>query len=251
MDQTSPSPNFLNTSVCNQTLELASNTFFVIILSLEILVAPVAITLNFLMLISVFRTRVFHNNFRLLLGHLSLLAILYCGSALGRAAFALSALETDPCQLVVSMYSCKLQELAVVLPLNNLMYSILSIGMERLYATVRRHSYDHGQSVALSTFLLALTWSFALGMQLSSIPNMSKSQLAPFCVNILVVTKSTALMMLLFNIIQECVGLFLYLCMYILNKWLYLGLLINKASGHNLTGRFQMAQNMQVSRVAV
>lgn len=234
-------------TTCDQTLELASSTLFLTILSLEAVAGPIGIVANSLILVSLFRTSVFHNNFRLLLGHMSLVAVGYCASAAVRALHALATLRTDPCQLVVSMYSCKLQELAVVLPLNNVMYSVLSIGIERLYATVRRHDYEHARSVFLSVFLLCVSWTVALGMQLSSIPNMSATLLAPFCVNILVVTKSAALLNLLFNISQECVGLIAYWCTNLLNKRFYLDLLINKASGHNLTGRFQMAQNMQIS----
>lgn len=152
-----------------------------------------------------------------------------------------------PCRFVVSLYDCKLSELLVILPLLGMMYSLVPVALERIYATAKYRNYEKSKCLFLSFGLIATVWTAALFIQLRSLMGASKSEFTPFCVNVMVMSTKAAVGMLITGLVQECLALGLYLLTYYVNKTLYTNLLINRATvGQTLSGRFQLAQNIQV-----
>lgn len=237
-------------SDCNETISLLDRPTFTCLLIAELIIGLLGSLTNLCLLVALWKTRLFHNNLRILLTHASIVAAWYSLVMSAKATRILVKWKTDPCSLVSTLYHCKLSEMVAILPLLTLAYSLVPIGLERMYATLRYRKYERLRNIGLSIVLIILTWTCSLTVQLYPLSAIPRNETAPFCVSLLSMTNSAAVWMLVVGAVQELAALVLYMATYLINKTLYVKLLINRASDQTLTSRFQLAQNIQVSQQA-
>lgn len=235
-------------AACNISKLLPTLPIFMTELSFTLLLAPFGFVLNCFLVYGIAKSTLFNINLRILLGHLSILALLFCLTNFGKSVYIGILAAIDPCYLVTSLYYCKVQELATILPLVTMLYSLVAIGIERLYATLRYTTYDSEKNIYLAVFLIIVIWAVALGFQLSPLPQIPQGYI-PICQNLLVLNKQAAVTILSFSMTLEILSVMIFTATTLLDRMKLTKLLINKTQHCTLAARFQLSQNIDVNKI--
>lgn len=232
---------------CNGTKDLPTMPILVFELFLNIMMTPIGCLLNLFLIYSILRSTLFHNNLRLLMGHLSAMAVWYNVASFGKSLYTLMVMYSEPCNLVTTLYNCKVQELISILPLQTMLYSLVAIGLERLYATLFYTTYDYTKNLYMSLTLIFCIWFAALTLQLSPLPHIPSGKIL-VCQNLLVINQKTALTLLIIGLVLEFFSVLIFTCTTCWDRIKLRKLMINQAQ-HTLSARFQLAQNVEINKI--
>lgn len=245
--------NFDYDLLCSQAKSIMEYGAFRAILGLEISLAIPACAFNVMLMSIIFRLTVYHSNLRCLLFHHSLNLALYSASTMARALYILVVGDAmdRPCDLIISLYACKLAELITILPIINTIYSFITICLERLYATITYRTYDSASKVPyLVIIFIPVVWLSSLVYQLNPLPSISRDRWLPVCANLLAMTSKAATGSLAQSLVMETLALCLVVTLYLINSRKMKESLVNRAQ-HSLAARFQISQNMEVNSLLI
>lgn len=231
--------------------ELISKTFgYWIMLYLGLTLSLTSICMNATLLTLIAKNSTFHLNLRILLIQMSV-CFIWSASGYGvKAIYTLVVMSINPCNLITDAFMCKLQEaLSTSLPVTITNYSLVVIGVERFYATIKFRTYETSKNFLPIIFLMTPLWIGVLCQQLipllSMAPNSKK--MMPVCSNLLSLDSPTAKFVAGLNFVNEAVALALHLIILRINKLKLSTVYINQAQ-ENLTARFQLDQNFKAIR---
>lgn len=237
--------------LCHDAGLTASHTGFLAVLFLAIFKSIIASTLNVYLMYQIRKVTVFHANLRWLLFHHSFNLVCFSLGNGAKAAYLLTVwfIIQDPCRYVVSLFDCKVQELAFIVPLLNGIYSLVALCLERAYATVRYRTYDWASATPwLAIFLIPGVWLSSLVAQCLPLKDIPQNVYMPMCSTLLSISPSVAKSLLSSNMSIEFLAVFLALVLYFVNDRLLDRSLINRGK-RTLAARFQVFQNVTVNRL--
>lgn len=239
----------MNSSIaaCEISNELPTLPILVVELTITVMLAPSGFILNACLIYSIIKSSLFNNNLRILLGHMSLMASLYCLATFVKYISVFVFMLWDPCYLVSTLYNCKLKEIAIILPLLGMIYSLVAIGFERLFATLFYKTYDHVRNIYLSIIMIICIWCMNLTIYLYPLPNIPLAYI-PLCQSLLALNKQAATSTLAASGVMEILSVLSFICTTFLDRFKLSKLMINRAH-HTLTARFQLSQNVKVNKI--
>lgn len=239
--------NVTNVTLCNVSKMLSLSPMVVTETSLVILLSPIGFVLNGFLIYSLIKSTIFSINLRVLMSNLSISALLFCFGHFIKHISVVVLMAIDPCFLVTTLYGCKLQETATIVPLLTTLYSLVAIGVDRLYATLCYNTYDQKKRIYISVVLVIAIWTVALASQLAQLPLIPRG-FVPFCQNLLVMNSTGAIMALSFSIILETLCVMIFTTTTVLDRTKLTNVLINQAQ-HSLAARYQLSQNIDINKI--
>lgn len=236
---------------CEISKQISSTITLWVLLFVEVKLTLSSIFMNTVLLVLIARKSTLHLNLRILLIQLSFCLIWSSSGFLMRALYNLILMGTNPCRLVINSFTCKLEELTMAVPVTLVNYSLVIIGIERFYATLRFRTYENNKSILPSLFLMIVLWAGVLCQQLVSLMSMKASmKLMPICNNLLSLTPSTTKTIVILSVTNETLALTVHLINLRINKWKLSTVYINQAQ-ENLTARFQLDQSFKTIRTVL
>uniref|UniRef100_A0A915IY77 G-protein coupled receptors family 1 profile domain-containing protein n=1 Tax=Romanomermis culicivorax TaxID=13658 RepID=A0A915IY77_ROMCU len=236
-------------SACGEAKILPFLTLFVVEVSLQTLIGPVGFLLNLCFIYCLVKSTIFNRNLRILLAHLSALAAWFTLATFIKGIITLRKLSSsNPCSLVMLAVDCKLSELFVVLPLVAMLYSLFSLGVERLYASIFYTTYDAKSRFILPIILIGSTWTAALTFQLTPLLRQNLHFFVPVCQNLLLSNFTYGLMSVLFGCAAETLSISLFVLTRFLDRTKMTEWMTNRAQ-QTLTARFQIWQNIEMNKL--
>lgn len=236
-------PNFTHSS-CEIAQEIMT-PYFKAFIAAEVILATLAIVPNILLLSAVHDVTILPKNLRFLIGHFSIILLLF---SLGTITKGLYYLIIPACDFSIHFQGCKILELATsALALPNIFYAIFSLCMERLYATLNYRNYDKDQSPYMAIFLIVVSWTTALSVNARGTFSLPTDQYAPFCDTTFVPTVSSQILFPIYMLL-EWIGAATTIFIYFYNRYIAKNMMINRAL-YDLSARFLIDQNVQINAV--
>lgn len=236
------------TTLCDVARKVIETPGLIVLLIFDFIVAIFAIGLNFLLFCSVWKVTLFHMNLRIAFAHVSLVAIWYCASCVAKGVYLLTALlNSDPCSLITSVYDCKLREISFAWSSQALMYSCSCVTLERLYCTLRYKSNYHGFPL-LAMIFVPLCYVLPVSYTVKGLLTKSIGSV-PVCESLLSITFDLAKISLSINASYTVASIILVCFLHSYNYRKLNTMLTNRAITHSLSSRFQLDQNLQLTRI--
>lgn len=239
------------TQLCEITKSVTSSFysgFYWSILAVEFVLCLTGISANVFLLILIKRSVTLHINIRLLFGHLTVTIVWFCSAIACRTLYIAITAMIDSCLLIMETLFCKALDLTAVLPLVGMIYIMAAIGIERIYASYKFHTYELKNSAVPAVMLMTIVWSICLLLQTYIILNIPSGKLTPLCMGLMDVKKDNALVLILAGATVEALASVCIVVNHYINKGQLNDLYINQAQ-HSLTARFQLHQNVKMNRM--
>lgn len=232
------------TSLCDQAKSITGTIELLVIYIFQVLVACLAIFPNILALYLLWRIKIFHLDLRLLLANLNLDLIAY---SIAIAEKAIERLLTPPCSLPMLIRPCLVREWLTVMPLHNALISLVTLSLERLYASLRYRTYDRTKRPYVSIVLLLCSWNYTLYVQASSYLSAPEDLRIPVCEGALFLSSKQLTSVLSTFVVFESIALGVSIFVYVYNRFLLQKMTINRAK-FDLASRFQADQNVKLNK---
>lgn len=234
---------------CESTKHIVETLPFWIILLFEFIFGITSTIFNFILFIVIVKNSTFHLNLRILLCQMSFFIMWYSTGYLCKTVYLSVNMMNNPCDLVTDAFHCKLQEIwTTALPSIATHYSLLVIGLERFYATLKFRVYEHNRNILPVLVLSAALWSLVICQQVLPLVAMVKSaKTMPMCVNLLSLNSQSAVTVVSLSFINEALSITVHLINLRLNNFNLKTVYINQAQ-ENLSARFQLDQNFKTIR---
>lgn len=151
---------------------------------------------------------------------------------------------TNPCMLIISSFVCKLHELTVTISVSLANYSLVIIGIDRLYAALMFRTYEKSKNIFTTNFTDHSTLDGrALHATDTTVSMKANFTLMPICSNLLNLTPSTVKTVVIVSVANEILAVTVHQFDLRINT-LKLTMVYLKNQG-NLSARFQLDQNFK------
>lgn len=242
------STNF--TSLCSLSKSIAASPFSAI-LSAEIITGVISIIPNILLLVAVSRAKVYPANLRYLLANFSFCLVFQSVANTAKASTTLNLGLKDPCSLIVSLYSCKIQEAPQNVTVTIIFFALLAISLERLYCAIRYRNQDYSSSSpAVAIVFLIIMWIFSLVTSINNLSGTPKGLFIPICDSSLAVSGQSMAAPMAISLAIEILPLFIIILVRAYDQYNLKNTAINRVQ-HTLNFRFQLIQSAQMNAVIV
>ncbi|KAK0394377.1 hypothetical protein QR680_000708 [Steinernema hermaphroditum] len=240
----------MNLTQCELAYDYNANVWIVLILSIVAALNLVGILLTLHVTRILLSTQVFHINLRILFGNLSFCLCLRSGLTLYRAVEHLFLVATwkSKCDFLKSAKSCILQSSLNAAPVFVLVFAYLMIALERCIATLMYKTYERRKDVGLSLLVAFLSWVHPVTKLVFSITSDVVVDDKPYCSSMTAKEFSFAetfivplIVLILSSVLFGIVWRFCHL-----KQKLTLS-----TQQHNLSGRFQLGENIRASKIVL
>lgn len=236
-------------AMCTVISNVASKNYPVyFVLVSQIIVAPMAVYFNVLVSWLILKKNLFTFNLKLLLLHLHMMILWFCTGLAMKAAYDLYSFYWNPCELIITSFTCKIIEIPIfILPLYNVVYSLIIVVVEQLYTNWKlqsRHNSRLGSFLSVS--LVCISWTLSLLPQVIPIFNMDHQAIMPVCLNLVTLNKKNLFSLIGIGITAETLAVTIGIFGYYWNKSKVNNLIINQAQ-YSLRGRFMLVQSMKIT----
>lgn len=152
-------PNTTAELLCYESFRLRQHVGIKAIHCIHISISSCAIFFNFIFIIVLMRHKALHRNLRIFLMSLSLSMLLYCFTSICLSSEVLRnltiSMDQNPCALVVSTIACWFRRFPRIVLAYSIGLSLLTIGIERIFASSKYETYETSSTLMPCVILLA------------------------------------------------------------------------------------------------
>uniref|UniRef100_A0A1I8ASC9 G_PROTEIN_RECEP_F1_2 domain-containing protein n=1 Tax=Steinernema glaseri TaxID=37863 RepID=A0A1I8ASC9_9BILA len=242
----------MNLTQCEEAYDYNANPYIVLVFCVVCVlnVMGIVLTLHVTRLLLSSQVEVFHINLRILFGNLSICLCIRSALTLYRAARHLYVVIswTSHCDFLQSAKMCTLQSELNAAPVFVLVFAYLIIAIERCIATIMYKTYEKRRDVLLSIIIALLSWVHPVVTMAIAIHGNTSTGERPYC---------SSMTAKAFNFTEVFV---LPIVVLVISTMMYSAVwrfcvikqrLTLSTQQHNLSGRFQLGENIRASKIVI